>query len=228
MNELNPMNQYLQNNFDDKGEFGLLSQPSYITVLNMDPTFTKTQRIVECSIQFQQIGEVDTMNERYQAIVKTKSKWYEEEIITEYDAKKNWNPKLYIENALHEKFQEEVSYEAQVEEKRTLITETRISKGLFSIQFFLIQNYNKLNKGTFWERMELNDFPLDIQELSICLTTKHKPEECKLVADPTKIIDFKDNKCWVLHSQVLNSFRDQQKFNVNKNFFLDFLTVSNF
>lgn len=69
--------------------------------------------------------------------------------------------------------------------------------------------------------MELNDFPLDIQELSICLTTKHKPEICTLEADPKKVIEFKDNRCWVLGSQVLNSFRDQQKFTV----FIYFFTV---
>jgi hypothetical protein len=45
-------------------------------------------KIVECSIQFVQIGEVDTMNEKYQAIVQIKAKWYEDEEITEYDAKK--------------------------------------------------------------------------------------------------------------------------------------------
>lgn len=194
INEVNPINNYLQNNQDDNDENSLLNQKPYITVLNMEPKFSNVQRIIKCSIEFQQIGEVDTMNERYQAIVKTKAKWYENEVITEYDSKKHWNPKLYIENALHEKFQEEISYEVVNEEKRTLVIETRISK------------------GSFWERMELNDFPLDIQELSICLTTKHKPEICTLEADPKKVIEFKDNRCWVLGSQVLNSFRDQQKF----------------
>lgn len=45
-------------------------------------------KIIECSIQFIQIGEVDTMNEKYQAIVQIKAKWYVDEDMTEYDAKK--------------------------------------------------------------------------------------------------------------------------------------------
>jgi len=58
-------------------------------------------RIIEVYIEFIQIGEVDTMNEKFQAIVKIKSKWLENEIITDYDPKEYWNPKLFIENALH-------------------------------------------------------------------------------------------------------------------------------
>ena len=94
-------------------------------------------RIIKCRIEFLQIGEVDTMNERYQAIVKIKAKWYEDEIITEYDKNKYWNPKLFIENALHEKFQEEITYSVKEEGSGTIVTQTMISK------------------GSFWERMEL-------------------------------------------------------------------------
>ena len=47
------------------------------------------------------------------------------------------------------------------------------------------------------------------------------PNVCKLVADQEKIITFNDLKCSVLKSQVLNSFRDQQKFIVCKNFNFD-------
>ena len=61
----------------------------------------KSLRIIEVQIVFLQIGEVDTMNEKFQAIVKIKSKWLENEIITDYDPKGYWNPKLFIENALH-------------------------------------------------------------------------------------------------------------------------------
>ena len=38
-------------------------------------------RIIEVYIEFIQIGEVDTMNEKFQAIVKIKSKWIENENI---------------------------------------------------------------------------------------------------------------------------------------------------
>ena len=89
-------------------------------------------RIIEVRIEFTQIGEVDTMNEKFQAIVKTKAKWFENEIINDYDPKEHWNPKLFIENALHDKFNEEVSYNITSYDDKTMITETRISKGLLS------------------------------------------------------------------------------------------------
>lgn len=112
--------------------------------LNIE-NINKSLRIIEVQIVFLQIGEVDTINEKFQAIVKIKSKWYENEILSEYDPREDWNPKLFIENALYDKFQEEISYDLKVCDDKTLITETRISKGVF------------------WERMELPDFPLDIQ-----------------------------------------------------------------
>lgn len=127
LNEINAMNSFA--NCDrDSDEDSYLNKNFCTTYLNME-SFSTDLRIIECSIEFLQIGEVDTMNERYQAIVKTKSKWFENEILTEYDPKKNWNPRLYIENALHEKFQEEINYKIVTIDKRTLITEIRISKG---------------------------------------------------------------------------------------------------
>ena len=54
--------------------------------------------------------------------------------------------------------------------------------------------------------MELNDFPQDIQELSINLSTKHKPSICKLISDTQKIS--------TITAEALNTFRDQQKFKV--------------
>jgi hypothetical protein len=157
---------------------------------------SKTLKTVRCTIEFLQIGEVDTMNERYQAIVKIKARWHEKtEITGEYDSNLDWNPKLYVENILHEKSMEQVSYEVINENTgKTIIIETRIVKGWF------------------WERMELNDFPLDIQELSVCLGSKLNPKYCRLISDPDEIFLFKNSRCTSLSSQVINTFRDQQKF----------------
>ena len=52
--------------------------------------------------------------------------------------------------------------------------------------------------------MELPDFPLDIQELSVTMSTKHKPSICKLISDTQKIS--------TITVEALNTFRDQQKF----------------
>lgn len=167
-------------------------------LVNTDQSSLLSTRIVECSIEFLQIGEVDTMNERYQAIVQTKSKWYENESITEYNPKQHWNPKLFIENASHEKFQEDISYTVTNLSDKTMITEIRLSK------------------GTFWERMELNDFPLDVQDLTVCVSTRHNQNTCRIVPDPNKFTIINNEKCSSINDQVIKSFRDQQKFKLYK------------
>jgi hypothetical protein len=123
----------------------LLLESKILDRQNNNLGYYASPKLIECSIQFIQIGEVDTMNERYQAVVEIKAKWYDDEIIENYDPKKHWNPKLFIENASYDKNIEEINYSVSKYYDRTLITETRIAK------------------GTFWERMELRDFPVDIQ-----------------------------------------------------------------
>jgi hypothetical protein len=93
-----------------------------------------SQVIVWVRINFENIGEVDTMNEKYQALVSIKCKWYhidDNEDVYDYDPKKHWYPKLYIENALHD-VKEEITYKVTKSENgRSLITETRMAKGSY-------------------------------------------------------------------------------------------------
>lgn len=53
-------------------------------------------------------------------------------------------------------------------------------------------------------RLELHNFPVDVQELSITLATKRSPSEVKLVSDPIRLsyIDL----------DASNTFIDQQKW----------------
>lgn len=170
------------------------------------------QKIVYIHFEFIQIGEVDIVNEKYNGQIRITSKWYEDELMQEYDPKINWNPKLYIENSVYDKFDQKIEYEIKhvVDNNKTLIIETRLIHGVF------------------WERMELNDFPFDIQgkllissfflflfkklkdycfkELSISLMTEHKPNKCKLTRD-----EYKQS---MVNAQALNSFKDQQKYNL--------------
>ena len=59
-------------------------------------------------------------------------------------------------------------------------------------------------KGVFWERLELHNFPLDIQELSVILTTKLSPYEIKLVPDP--------NRLSFMNLEAHSTFIEQQKW----------------
>ena len=87
-------------------------------------------RHVQVLIKFLRIGEIDTMNEKYQADLLIESKWIETDNINEYDPKnwKHWNPKLFIENAFQEPKQE-ISYNIAIENNKVVVTEIRIVNG---------------------------------------------------------------------------------------------------
>lgn len=111
---------------DEEGSL-MLEKPLSIKMEKEKETFAK---IVWVRIEFIAFGEVDTFNEKYQAEVKIRAKWYDEDIDT-YDKNKNWYPKLYIENAMHD-VKEEFNYKVdRLEGNKVMITETRVSKGSF-------------------------------------------------------------------------------------------------
>ena len=56
-------------------------------------------------------------------------------------------------------------------------------------------------------RIELHDFPLDVQELSITFASRYRPSKVRLIADCEKIS--------YIHPDALHTFRDQQKWNVS-------------
>jgi hypothetical protein len=92
----------------------------------------ENSRYVEIIIQFLKIGEIDTMNEKYQAEFNIESKWIEnDKSIREYDPKKHWNPQLYIENAI-QLTKEQINYEIENQDDGTVwIKEERNVKGVF-------------------------------------------------------------------------------------------------
>ena len=106
---------------------------------------TSTKKIIRISVEFQWFGQIDTANEKFQCRIRIESKWYENELMTEYNSKIDWNPLLYIENCCYEKLNEDVSYEIIIHDNKTLITEIRISEGVFwglIIIFYFIFFFN--------------------------------------------------------------------------------------
>jgi hypothetical protein len=106
-------------------------------------------RIVQVVIEFTRIGEIDTMNEKYQAEVIIESKWRDKHDIREYDPNFHWNPRLFIENAINE-IKENITYRVTKENGISIITEIRRSKGMqfniFSLAIFVIFNKIKIKK----------------------------------------------------------------------------------
>lgn len=88
-------------------------------------------KLVEVLIQFCRIGEIDTINEKYQAEVSIEAKWLEKESISVYDAKVHWNPMLYVENAMQIN-SEQIQYHIikDKDSEYNIVNEIRYIKGI--------------------------------------------------------------------------------------------------
>ena len=85
---------------------------------------------VKIGIEFNRIGDIDTMNETYKANIKIQATWEENRKIEKYNAETDWNPSLFIENILQ---QNECTTKYDVDfnilTNSTKITQTQIIKG---------------------------------------------------------------------------------------------------
>ena len=107
-----------------------LNEPNPPTYVEMTNIANKYAKLVEVSIEFLSLGEIDTMSERYEAEVRIRSRWYDDEEIDEYDKSIHWYPKLFIVNALPD-VKEEIRYRVERLHEKSIITEIRIAKGKF-------------------------------------------------------------------------------------------------
>lgn len=64
--------------------------------------YLKEPRIVHVSVEFIRLGEIDTMNDKYNAEICIESKWIDKDHIQNYNPEQHWNPQLFIENTLIE------------------------------------------------------------------------------------------------------------------------------
>jgi hypothetical protein len=175
---------------------------------NVSANVGSEPRVVYVVVEFMRMGEIDTLNEKFHAELLIESRWVETEHIgNEYDPKRHWNPRLYIENAYMEP-KEIIRYEMSRDLNNVLyITEKRVVKGNFLIIFgkFLLNIVNfKLLTGSFWERLELQNFPVDVQELSVAIASKLAPSDIRLEEDH-KLKSF-------MNLEAANVFSDQQKW----------------
>ena len=87
-------------------------------------------RLVQVSIEFLSIGEIDTIEEKFDAEVRIKSTWCENEELEVYNRNEHWYPKLFIANAMSDVV-EEINYHVVRFAGKSIITETRIARGNF-------------------------------------------------------------------------------------------------
>lgn len=132
--------------------------------------------------------------------------------VLEYDPNLFWSPQLYIENAIGE-LKEEVRHKLEIVEKEgfDLFGDDYQYAQLLSSLTVRVCEMRKI-RGVFYERLELYDFPMDTQELSITLTSKRNSREIEFVEnekDPCSVNteDFLDQQEWDLFGHVTTSHK---------------------
>ncbi len=87
-------------------------------------------KTVTVGIQFEKLGEIDTMNEKYTAEVTIEANWEDDKIVEKYNEANDWNPNLYIENIIQEtKRTAKYKTEKILERNTTKITQILNIKG---------------------------------------------------------------------------------------------------
>ena len=128
----------------------------------------------------------------------------------EYDSNLFWSPQLYIENAIGD-LKEEVRYKLEIAEKQNVESTSKSLKNLANNLTVRVCEMRKL-RGVFYERLELYNFPMDTQELSITLTSKRSIDEVNIVENKREMCsinteDFLDQQEWDLFEHVKTSYK---------------------
>ncbi|CAF3611252.1 unnamed protein product [Rotaria sordida] len=178
--------------------------------LDSSSIFSSKAIKVYIRLMFLRIGEIDTLNEKYQAQASIESRWP-----IEFDkllpnlssdeqtrliqgksislikyAESNWHPQLYIENILSD-LKEQLRYSAKISQENN--------------QIYICEHRDI--KGIFWEKLELHHFPSDVQELSISVGSIFYDDKVILIADPYHLSGinreaFVDQQEWLLYEHV--------------------------
>lgn len=146
-------------------------------------------------VNFTKIYDVDTVNQKFQAEAIIESKWHDPNIKDANDIvdfSKIWKPDMFVENALSDP-KEETSY-------RIIPSDENESQ-------IMIYEMRKI-KGTFWENLELQKFPLDVQDLSLLVATKKPGEIVNLKPLQPKISNLTisntlDKSMWHMHNVLI-------------------------
>lgn len=172
-------------------------------------SFSSTKvKEVEIRIIFLRIGDIDTLNERFFAEILIESKWEDPELNVEFDSEisspndeeekelnqpnKYWNPKIYVENSLNDPKQT-VYYKVKKEVVDNQLERSDVDlKQLKSVAKFWLYEYRKI-KGYFFEKLDLQYFPLDVQDLSIIVTTYKSNKELSLIHNRKKCSIINNN-----------------------------------
>ncbi|XP_063715751.1 gamma-aminobutyric acid receptor subunit pi-like isoform X4 [Symsagittifera roscoffensis] len=149
---------------------------------------------VYIKLDFVKISDIDTKSQKFIAEVAVRQRWTHPSVanmtpldFAQLPPQQRWDPKLYISN-LEDKKSDEVVWSLDV------------SSGVPTVYLF------RRLKGTFFENMELMDFPNDVQDISVTFISEKPSSEVLLCPDEELgIIDietFQDSQEWHLYQHV--------------------------
>jgi len=159
-----------------------------------EDTYKKLDKVsVEVRGVFLKIGEIDTLKEQYHADAFIQTKWKDPSLklsdIEAFSPEKHWNPRVFIQNSVGD-LKENTWHKVEMDANGvpTVFEMRRI-------------------KGVFLENLELDDFPVDVQDLSITVATERTIDEVDFIDDLTALSSintqtFIDMQEWSLHEHV--------------------------
>ncbi|KAF7260988.1 hypothetical protein EG68_01796, partial [Paragonimus skrjabini miyazakii] len=111
------------------------------------------------------------------------------EDLTINELEQYWNPLLFIDNILSE-----------TKETQWLMAQRNETGEVYLLE-------RRRIKGVFLETLELNDFPLDVQDLTITVTSERPESEVDIIPDQNEmsainVQTFVDQQEWKLHEHV--------------------------
>ncbi|XP_021342813.1 gamma-aminobutyric acid receptor subunit gamma-2-like isoform X1 [Mizuhopecten yessoensis] len=178
----------------------------------------KQPKTVYVKVVFLKLGEIETVKEQFVADVFIQARWREQVLDSckseKVDFNKYWNPNIQIQNLTSST-------------KRNKWNEIRFGK---SGEAFIVER--RRISGTFTEKMELEDFPFDSQDLSILMTSDLPVKEVILEEDnqdlsTINVASFADEQEWFLSDHVeSNKSVIRKEFTQSKNVEFPVLRVS--
>ncbi|XP_052787031.1 uncharacterized protein LOC128222184 isoform X2 [Mya arenaria] len=135
---------------------------------------TTNSRKVFVKVNFLKVTDIDTLKEVFHADIFVQTRWREPSLDSAQETKridtsKYWNPKIIITNSapsvdcrVWASVSQNTVGEAYIVEKRRL-------------------------KGVFSENLELHEFPFDVQDLSVVVSSEHEDDLIEIVEDEEEI-----------------------------------------
>ena len=151
---------------------------------------------VYIQVSFTKIFDVDTINQKFQAEALIESKWIDPNIHSLSDsieASEIWKPDIFIENAISD-LKEDVTFK--------VLPATDLTS-----DSFMVCELRKV-KGTFYEHLELENFPLDVQDLTLMVASKKPGKIVNLISMQPEVHQIRisntlDKSMWQMHNIVI-------------------------